>query len=573
MRIDWLLATSVVSLFAGCAGEGDPDDKAPGEWTPGKGDGAYDLIEVGPADAGSRIAVVLDRRVPAYRVLSYGGTKLTITLGGRDVDGYLVVEGPLAGDGDSIAVGGGTVIGEDDDRGPGRDALLELELEQPGVYRVLAGTYESLGLGEAATGTLDLEIACTEACTRGGIDQKSFVRLLQQQSGGAFAEVAKAELASLVHDPATATALGAQLDAILADPDLAGLERFPTIPLAQIATLRPALGGLQAEPPAPDQVVTGELTMLLGACKPDRALPAEVDARLPGVRYGQFPNAALAPCQFAHAGKLAQVLTSLASDNGSAVTFKGQTIRSPRALVAALVENGHRVEVRNERMYANFLSMIVGDQDLIWPVWLDTGIPLSTGDSFTIPVGHSHHAWRITGPNVNTRVMFYLGVSGTAFFGQTDARPAWSGMTASTDVTIDAAAGADYEYLLATLDAAATYLRRNRVERTTVAAGMPADGYGYVGVCNDSNAALEYATRGTITTFPLLRAKALDQAPDLGDGLDAAVKTLPNDGDGIVDAREALRRAVAMQPFPDDSPLMWDAELGAQIATARRDVD
>jgi hypothetical protein len=115
------------------------------------------------------------------------------------------------------------------------------------------------------------------------------------------------------------------------------------------------------------------------------------------------------------------------------------------------------------------------------------------------------------------------------------------------------------------------YLRRNRIERTTVAAGKPADGYGYVGVCNDSNAAIEHVTKSTITTFPLLRAAQLDQQADLGDGLDATIKGLPNDGDGIVDPMDALRRAVAMQPFPDGSPLMFDAKLGTQIAVARRD--
>src|SRR6185295_14161843 len=184
-------------------------------------------------------------------------------------------------------------------------------------------------------------------------------------TGGAFGMIAKQELAKLIPDQATAAALGAQLDAILADPDLKGLERFPTIPLSQVATVRPALGGLDAKEPQPDQVVTGDLQMLLGACKPDRALPGEVDPRLPGVRYGQFPSTTLAPCQFAHAKTLAQVLTSLAADNGSSVTFKGKTITTPRELFAALVESGHTVEVRNERMYANFLSMIVGDKDLI----------------------------------------------------------------------------------------------------------------------------------------------------------------------------------------------------------------
>ena len=525
---------------------------------PGKGDGAYDLIEAGPAITQD---VTLDRRVPAFRVNSYGGTRVELKLGGRGVDGYLIVEGPLANDGDRIAIGGGAIVGEDDDSGPGRDAKLDVTLDKPGVYRVITGTYESLGDGGAAEGTLKLEVNCKAKCDRAGVDQKTFVRALQQQP--AFAELAKGELARLA--PGAAAAMGAQLDAILADPNLTGIERFPTISINQIATLRPALGGLESDPPKPDQVMRGDLLTLLGGCTPDRSLPAEVDARLPGVRYGQFPSTLLSPCQFAHADKLAQVLTSLAANNGSSVTFKGKTISTPKELFQALLDSGHKIETRNERMYANFLSMIVGDKDLIWPVWLDTGIKLSSGENFVIPMGHSHHAWRISGPNVNTRVMFYLGVSGTGFFGQTDQRPAWSGTVAATDTLETADA-------LATVEAATLYLRRNRIERTTVAAGKPADGYGYVGVCNDSNAAIEHVTKRTISTFPLLRAAALDQQPDLGDGLDASIKALPNDGDGIVDARDALRRAVAMQPFADGSPLMFDAKLGAQIAIARKDV-
>lgn len=563
------LIVSLVAVLGACATE---DDKAPGQWTPGKGDGAYDLIEAGPAVVGGKVELALDHRVPAFRVESFGGTKLAVALKGHDgADGYLVVEGPLANDGDSVAVGGGTVIGEDDDSGYGRNAELALTLDKPGVYRILAGTYEALGEGGAAEGALTLEVECSAKCERAGVDQKSFVKGLQAQGGGAFAEIAKAELAALIPDAGAASAMGAQLDAILRDPELKGLERFPTIPLAQIGVLRPALGQIPADAPKPDQVVSGELSMLLGDCKPDRSVPAPIDARLPGVGYGQFPSRTLSPCQFAHAGKLAQVLTSLAAGNGSKVTFKGKTLETPRALFAALVESGHTIQVRNERMYANFLSATVGDRDLIWPVWIDTGIRLSSGESLTIPVGHSHHAWRISGPTVNTRVMFYLGISGAGFFGQTDNRPAWSGTIASTDVTITGA-GADLDYLLATTDAATAYLRRNRVERTTVAQGMPADGYGFVGVCNDSNATIELVTKRTTSAFPLLRAKSLDGAAALNDGLDATVKALPKDGDGLVDQRDALRRAVAMQPFADGSPLMWDAVLGAQIATARRDL-
>jgi hypothetical protein len=548
------------SLLAACTAA----DKPASHWVPGKGDGAFDLVEAGPVDGA--VDIRFDHRVPAYRVESFGGTKLSIDLAGQDTDTYLVVEGPLAKDGDGVAVGGGTVIGENDDDN-GTDAHLDLSLDQPGVYRILAGTHASLGEGLAATGSATLSVACSANCYRPSVDQKTFVRSLQQNP--AFGQYAAAEIGKLIPDATAAQQMTDQLNAILADSSLTGIERFPTISLSAVATLRPALGAIPSSTPTPDDVVTGELTELLGDCTPDRSLPAEISG-LPGIRYGQFPSKTLSPCQFAHAGKLAHVLTSLAAQNGSSITFQGQTITSPRDLFAALVASGHTIEVRNERMYANFLSLIVGDKDLIWPVWLDTGIALSTGDSFTIPVGHSGHAWRISGPVVNTRVMFYLGTSGAGFFGQTDSRPAWSGTVPATDVVATDTDNTDY--LLATVDAASEYLRRNRVERSTVAQGMPADGYGYVGVCNDSNATIEYATRGTITTFPLLRAKDLDSDPDLNDGLDDIVRTLPKDGDGLVDPQDALRRAVAMQPFPDGSPLMWDAALGTQIATARQDV-
>jgi len=552
MQTRWLL----LSLVTACAADGADS----GHWTFGKGDGVFDLIEAGPAPVGDHVDIKLDHRVPAYRVESYGGTRLAIDLAGQGTQAHVIVEGPLDGDGDKVAVGAGTVVAE---TGGSDDATLDLVLTKPGVYRILAGTEDSLGQGRAAEGSLSLAVTCEAACYRAQLDQKSFVQMLQQS--GVAGQLAKGEIAKLVPDQATADALGMQLDQILADPNLTGVDRFPLISLASVATVRPALGAISAKAPDPDKVVTGDLMQLLGECSPDRSLPADIDPRMPGVKYGQFPSKTLSPCQFAHAGKLAQVLTSLAAQNGSSVTFQGKTISSPRELFEALIASGHTIEVRNERMYANFLSMIVGDRDLIWPVWIDTGIALSTGDSFTIPVGHSGHAWRISGPVVNTRVMFYLGISGAGFFGQTDQRPAWSGTIAGYSST-------DPELVGASADVAAEYLRRNRVERMTVAAGMSADGYGYVGVCNDSNAAVEYATRGTITTFPLLRAKALDSEADLGDGLDDVMRTLPKDGDGITDTVDALTRAVDMQPFPDGSPLMWDSVLGAQIATARRDV-
>lgn len=563
-------ASLLAGNLAGCTDDAsDADDKAPGEWAPGKGDGAFDIVEAGPAAAGDKIAIKLNGRIGAYRVESFGGTRLQIDVKGQSgADAYVIVEGPLTKDGDKVAPGTGRVIAEDDDAGPGRDAQIKITLTEPGVYRILPGTHAALGAGKRPTGNITLTVACDAVCTRPSIDQKTLVRQLGA-NGPAFIEMAKSELAALIPAGPMADQLAGQLSQIMADPNLTGIERFPTIPLAAISTVRPLLGGIKADPANPDTVVHGDLPQLLGTCAPDRAVPAPIDARLPGLGYGHFPNRSLSPCQAAHAPKLAQLLTSLAAGNGSSITLQGKTITSPAELFAALIATGHSIEVRNERMYANFLSMTAGDRDAIWPVWLDTGIKLTNGENFVVPMGHSHHAWRIAGPVVNARVMFYLGIGGAGFFGQTDLRPAWNGLKVTTDSTVSKTSDADYSYLIKTAETAATYLRRTRVERTTVAAGMPVDGYGFVGVCNDSNAVLEYATKKTITAFPLLRAKQLDSAADLGDGLDAVFRALPKDADNI-GSTDALRRAYLVQPHAKGSPLLWDAKLGDQIELARK---
>src|SRR5512143_2646655 len=104
MRMRWLL----LSLLGACAADGADS----GHWTFGKGDGVFDLIEAGPAPVGDHLDITLDHRVPAYRIESYGGTRIAIDLQGHATDPHVVVEGPLDGDGDKVAVGAGTVVGE-----------------------------------------------------------------------------------------------------------------------------------------------------------------------------------------------------------------------------------------------------------------------------------------------------------------------------------------------------------------------------------------------------------------------------------------------------------------------------
>ena len=535
-------------LATACSLDG-AGDKGDARWVPGKGDGVFDTRERGPLPVDGARSVVLDGAVLAFRVESYGGTALSIDLRGRGgADPYVVVEG---------------VDQNDDSRGT-LDSHLDVILPEPGVYRVLVGSYESLALGLAPAGdAIEIDARCTAACARPAMSQAQLLAQLRD-SGQLDVLLARAEVAlgDVVPEPAMRDALVAQLRGIAASPDFDGIDRFPTVPLQGFGQLRPALGLLDAEPPAEDTVVQGELAELLGPCNATRTPPAPL-AQLPGLGYGHFPNLALTDCQVAHAGPLAQVLTSLAAGNGSVVTYRGTQVRTPGELFAALAADGHTIETRNERTYANFISLTAGDVDVRWPVWIDTGVVLPDGNPLVIPTGHSHHAWRIEGPVVNTRVMFYLGISGAAFFGQVNTRPGWTGDRAS-DVRTDAASAVD------TADVSAAYLRRIRVERETLAAGMPADGYGFLGVCNDSNAVVELATRGTITTFPLVRAAALDDAPSLGDGLDAALRQLPHDADAAGDRDDAIRRILAMTPHDlDDAAAWWDAALRADLLAAR----
>jgi len=560
-----LASACVAPAESGSGGKGPASDLALG-----KGDGSLEVREVGPLSLDDMSELRLDGHVPAFRVESFGGTMLEIELrGGGQADPLLVIEGPLPGNGDDTPAGTGTVLTQDDDGGDGLDARLRATLDQPGVYRVLAGTYESLGRGEPPRGArLSLATRCVASCTRPAIPVRTFLGTLRE--AGALDAVLggfEAQLATLVPDEGLRERLTSQLHAIARSPDFEGIERFPAVPLRQIGAARAALGLVPGETPAPAEPIDADLGELLGRCEPGRGGPSPVDERLRGVGRGHFPDLSLTACQAHASEELARVLTALAADDGSVVRYRGEEIRTPRELFEALLSAGHAIEVRNERTYANFIGLTAGDRDVVWPVWLDTG-EIVGGHPLLVPVGHSHHAWRVTGPDVDARVMFYLGISGAAFFGQTHVRPAWTGEI----VTDGAISDDDADHVLGTVDVAAAYLRRIRAERATVAAGMPADGYGFVGVCNDSNAAIEYATRGSVTAFPLLRAAELDAQPALGDGLDEVLASLPNDGDVAPERRDLLRRVLLMTPHDLGSELLVDDGLRAQLDAVQAEV-
>ncbi len=341
--------------------------------------------------------------------------------------------------------------------------------------------------------------------------------------------------------------------------DFSLLDRFPVVPLAQAENLRTAFGGRGGQNEKIDvAVVKGDLEDILGECREMAPLPKMVNPKIPMLTDGHFPAEGLSLCEQDRSIKLARVLNSLMAVNGSEVRLGSVRARSAQKLIEALIESGHRVEMRNERTYANFVSLNWGDTPVIWPVWVDTGLKTSEGQDLRVPVGHSHHAWRIEGPLMKAKVMFYLGVSGVGFFAQVDERPAWTGLRAEYVLDSDR----DRDSVIKAMDYAGRYYRRIQKEARAYAADMPADGYGYLGVCNDSNAVLEKATRGSVSTFPLMRAADLDGKPRMTDGLDDILRSLPKDSRSFERSKNNLARVLSMTPFEDlDDPRMHDDGL------------
>ena len=289
----------------------DPGDKAPSTWTIGKDNGSFKLVEAGPAPVGERWAsITLVGNVPGYRVESFGDMNLVIDLAGHGgTDAYVVVEGPLDGYGDTVAVGAGDVVGEDDDSGSGTDSHLEIDLSAPGVYRILAGTFESLGEGsDAANGSLTLQVACTANCNRAQMDQPTFVQSLGATAGSGARQLR--EQRARPDDPRS-DVVGAVSATAADDPRGSGSRGARALPdhpaVGGVDDAAAAHGAIPSSAPDPTTaVVTGDL---MTRARPvhrrhDRSDPAPVSADLPGVAYGSFPNRTLSPCEAAHSSKL-----------------------------------------------------------------------------------------------------------------------------------------------------------------------------------------------------------------------------------------------------------------------------
>ncbi len=485
-------------------------------------------VEEGPLESVQQITA---GRASAFRIEAFAGSMLTLDAPARGA--HLWVEGPLETLDDPTPVGAVPIIAETH----GEHSHLEIKLRR-GVYRVVAGS-------EVKT-AVTLTAACSGQCAREDLSLRTLALKLSRDGRLApLIEALHAQLAVMVSDEAARRELDDQLDRIVATPELIGLDRFPTVPLHALGGLRRALDRLLGRPV---QVIEGDLMSLLGACNLGREAPPSVHPLVPDIGAGHFADGELTRCQAAHSTRLAEILNALAADNGSMVTHFGRHARTPAELITALFEDGHIVEVRNERSYANFLPLTYQDEDVRWPVWLDTGLAIG-GSPIVVPLGHSHHAWRIRGAHVNARVIFSMGASGAMFAPQLERRPVWVGLRVRDTGRSDLEGSAR---IVASLDAASAFSRRT----------------GTLGISNDANALIELATRNTISTFPLLGA----DEPDRGDGLDALLRALPKDADRVPERMDVLRRLVDMQPHEPGSEHQPDERLRVQLQAITEEV-
>lgn len=513
-----------------------------------KADGALEIREAGRMLDDGRREARLDGGVQAWRIRSFGGTKIRIRLTAPDgdVDPYLVVQGPLPEGLDRI-------VAHNDDAGEDTfDSALDVTLDAPGAYRVLAGSYGQFHQRTATPGRVVLDFACLEHCAPPEMGLDELLSALRAEVGeAALRDLLDQGIPALFPDADTAATVRAQVDAFLAG---AAGGPFPVVPL-DLAGRAQGLFEAPGDPvpePAPVEFRLDEL--LTKGCAPERATLEPVHPAIPGLMRGSPPDYTIDDCTLQRARDFANVLDNLSLDNGSAVLTGDRRIETVEEAFVALIESGHRVRVENSRYFADFLGLWYRGAAVRAPVWLDTGIPLDDGETLKIPAPHTHHTIHVEGPLLNATVMYYMGVSGGVSFRAVESpRAPWTGERVL--YTYDSAD--DPDAVVRLMDTAA------RLRRKWFAEGkdLPALGYGRLGVCNDSTAVLELAVEGTVTIFPLAHPP-LDTPPR--DAIDALLARLPSDLHAF-DPAEALTRIRTTLPFEDPSDLPFPT-LRAQLA-------
>lgn len=510
----------------------------------GKADGDRPpVVEAGRfLENGTRTGAFDGASLPAFRVASFGNTKLRLSLEAVDesFDPVLVVDGPVP----SAKV----VAFNDDADGGTMNAALELTLEQAGTYRVVVGSYAAFQGLPPESGTYSLTYECVEGCSFPQMSLASFVDRVKADHGEELVEKLLVErAAAMFDDEALAASVGSQARDFL--NGAGATDAFPVVPLAALAGSQGLLElAVDAENTAAPEPVTFVLDDLLReSCTPERGGPQPLIAEIPELARGAATDHRFDDCALLHAQQLAEVLNNLSLDNGSAVVANGQRYETVESAIRALIDAGHTIEAQNNRYYADFLGLSYQGVSVAAPVWVDTGMPLPSGGTLVVPATHAHYHFVIEGPLLNAEVMFYMGIpGGTAFRAHHTYRKPWAGERSS----LRRNTSEDLETVVS-LFVTAGKLRKKWFSE---GAGLPAEGYGQLGVCLDSTAVLEMATEKSVSLFPLAHPVPANPQTDI----DLLLASIPSDFAGNGNDT-AFNRLVASQPFDASKGVDLDA--------------
>jgi hypothetical protein len=257
-----------------------------------------------------------------------------------------------------------------------------------------------------------------------------------------------------------------------------------------------------------------------------------------GVVRGDGENPKLAPMH-AESRRLADVLNRLgmnALEGAATVTAEvgGKRATTPQALVQALMETGHSVEIADARYFANFGHFHYKGQDVMMPFFVNSqiGIPgtergFGPQRSLLVPVSHAEYEWTIRGPKVNADVSWYFGIDGKAEFRTMDTLDqAWVlGRHAHEYRDADAV---EVTRLVGKMLIAYVHQHLRRPD-------LPFGGYYPLGVCQDSVAAIERKMTGHDTLFPNTADGALWDDPRDAE-VNELILAIPKDRTGTLPA-------------------------------------
>ena len=292
------------------------------------------------------------------------------------------------------------------------------------------------------------------------------------------------------------------------------LDQFPTLSVEEMGQAVRTAGRAMAPAPNTAAAKTASSRPIveepLGI--PTGLAPPKAESPLKSLGFGLAMGDELDPVLAPHepdAQRLADVLNRLARNPASGspgsrfrITLRGQSAETPTALVALLRDQGHTIEIRDARYFANFGDLKYQGVDVLTPFWVDTGVIVpGEGRKLSVPVSHSQHELRVEGPLVNALLSFYFGIDGKTQFRPIATRDqSWTlGRVARTyrgDQMVEVVRLAGQ--IIAMYDAA-----------QAAHPGLPFAGYFALGVCNDANAMIELAMQGETSLYPLTRDTTL----------------------------------------------------------------